>query len=113
MIKFVKQTAIFVVRWFIPEAKLNRWKILLTLFTAVAVSLGFYNMVEAKNAEQLHRIECLRAANRDDLRVVLFAFAHLPDDFGHSAAIASYEDSRRLIVNTVLEPIRAKDCPDS
>lgn len=113
MIKFVKQTAIFIVRWFIPEAKLNRWKILLTLFAAVAVSLGFYNMVEAKNTEQLHQLQCLRAKGREDLRVVLFAFAHLPDEFGGGEAITAYEDSRQLIVNTILEPIHVDNCPDS
>lgn len=113
MIKTVKQWAIRAVRWFIPEAKLHRWKVLLTLLAVAAMALGFYNMVEAKNNEQLHQLQCLRAQSRDDLRVVLFAFAHLPAEFGTSDAVKIYEDSRQLIVNTVLQPIHVDGCPES
>lgn len=112
MIGTVKQWALRTIQWFARETKLHRWKVALTLVATVATVLGFYNMVDAKNADQLHRIECARAKGREDLRIVLIAFAKLPEEFGHSPAVLAYETSRELIVRTVLEPIHVENCPE-
>lgn len=103
--------AVALVRWFKPPAKLNRWKLLVTGVLFLVIAGGFYNMVNAQNAEQLHKLECGRAGGRDDVRRVLFAFADLPEMFGESPGVLAYEDSRRLIVDAILAPIIVADCP--